>query len=355
MTKLRTIVIMKTDIAESTPMMAGLSESELSTLVNRQRRFVSEVVGKNEGLIFREEGDAFWMSFPSVTAAVLAAIDLHQNLRAVQAGRGEKHRLAIRVVITVGDILYQTDDLYGHAMSLTARIEKVTPADEIYLSYAAWLILPKAEVPTAFVGEFALKGIPEPEKIYKVEQKHRTRSLVDQHIVFTDIRAWSAYAKSRTIAEVESLLLDCDDIMNEICDAHGGVIRSTQGDRYFLSFPELHQTLVAVDRLCRRWNSIIQRYGLGLSIGLHKGDVNILRSYVYGNDIHATVRLTELGPLLVPPNECSVVASQKIESEARGTSWEQYFHKLGRDKISDDSYRPLVEEYGAYQFILSPK
>src|SRR6266542_3568897 len=278
MTKLRTTVIMKTDIVESTPMIAELSESELTTLVDRQQRFISEAVGRNEGRIIRAEGDSFWIALPSVTAAVLAAIDLHQNLSIMQAGQGEKNRLAIRVVIAVGDILHEADDIHGHAMSLTARIEKITPADEIYLSHAAWLILPKAEVPTSFVDEFTLKGIQEPERIYRVEQKRRTRSIVDQFIVFTDIRGWTSYTKSKMIDDVESLLLVYDDIMNEICDAHGGVIRNTQGDRYFLTFPESHQTLAAVATLCRRWNGIIERYGLGLSVGIHRGDVNILRS-----------------------------------------------------------------------------
>ncbi len=170
MSKLRTTVIMKTDLVGSTPRVAGLSESELATLLTQHKRFISEIVSRNDGRIIRGEGDAFWITFPSVTTAVLTSIDVHQHLRTMQAGRGENNRLAIRVVISVGDVLHEVDDMHGYAMSLTARIEKITPPDEIYLSHAAWLILTKAEVPTAFVNEFALKGIPQPERIYKVEQ-----------------------------------------------------------------------------------------------------------------------------------------------------------------------------------------
>jgi len=264
MTKLRTTVIVKTDLVESTPRVAGLSESELTTLLSQQKRFISEVVARNEGRIIRGEGDSFWISFPSVTAAVLAAIEIHQNLRTMQAGRGEKNRLAIRVAITVGDVLHEADDMHGHAMGLTARIEKITPPDEIYLSHAAWLILSKAEVPTAFVDEFALKGIREPERIYKVEQKHRTRSLADQYIVFTDVRRYTSYTKSKTVEEIEGFLLEHDDLVNEICEEHGGIVRQNQGDRYFLTFPELHQALAALEKLCRRWKDMLRRYGLGL-------------------------------------------------------------------------------------------
>jgi len=40
---------------------------------------------------------------------------------------------------------------------LTARIESITPSDEIYLSTAACLALNPAEVRTSFVGTFPLE------------------------------------------------------------------------------------------------------------------------------------------------------------------------------------------------------
>jgi class 3 adenylate cyclase len=353
MSKLRTTVIVKTDLVESTPRVAGLSESELTTLLNQHKRFISEIVARNDGRIIRGEGDAFWIAFPSVTAAVLTSIDIHQHLRTMQAGRGEQNRLAIRVVISVGDVLHDVDDMHGHAMSLTARIEKITPPDEIYLSHAAWLILSKAEVPTAFVNEFTLKGIPQPERIYRVEQKHRTRSIADQYIVFTDVRRYTAFTKSKSLEETEEFLLAHDDLVNEICEGHGGIIRNYQGDRYFLTFSELDQTLAALDKLYRRWQAIVQSYGLGLAVGLHKGDVHILRSYVYGNDIHTTVHLTDLCRIVFPNSDCSVIVSQSMLREARGTIWEPNFRELQSKEITNEPYRALVENHGAYQFSVS--
>ncbi|MCI0555348.1 MAG: adenylate/guanylate cyclase domain-containing protein, partial [Anaerolineae bacterium] len=172
MATLRTTVILKTDIVDSTPRVAGQTQSEMGLQRKQHKQFISDVAIKNRGAIFQEEGDAYWIEFPSVTTAVLATIQMHQNLRSMQAGKGEKQRLAIRAAITVGDILHQESDSIGTTMSLTARIEKITPPDEIYLSHAAWLVLNKAEVQTSFVNEFNLKGFSEPEKVYKVDQKH---------------------------------------------------------------------------------------------------------------------------------------------------------------------------------------
>lgn len=80
----------------------------------QHKQFISETVARQHGSIFQEEGDAYWIEFPSVTNACLSAIEMHQNLRSMQAGKGEKQRLAIRAVVTVGDILHQGERRNGH-------------------------------------------------------------------------------------------------------------------------------------------------------------------------------------------------------------------------------------------------
>jgi class 3 adenylate cyclase len=352
MANLRTTVILKTDIVESTPRIAAQTQAEMGLQRTKHQHFISNIATTNLGSIFQEEGDGYWIEFPSVTSAVLAAIEIHQNLRSLQTGKGEKQRLAIRAVITVGDILHQGNDAIGTTMSLTARIEKVTPPDGIYLSHAAWLILNKAEVPTSFVNEFSFRGFREPERVYKVEQKHRTRVLTDQYIVITDVRGWSSYTRSKTVEEVEQFLMEYDDRINEICEYHGGVIRGVAADEYFITFSEASQTLNAIEKLCQYWESVVERHGIGISILVHKGNLNVFRSYVFGNDIHFMYQLAQLSEIFhTEKDQISVVTTAKIRDEIQGTSWENRFQRLDRDKISNEKLRSVFEEYGAYSFI----
>jgi class 3 adenylate cyclase len=83
------------------------------------------------------------------------------ELRHSQLSRGDD-RLAMRIVITLGDVLTEEGDLFGDAVALTDRIEAVTPPDEIFLSAAARLAVNQAQVRTAFVDTFTLKGSAEP-------------------------------------------------------------------------------------------------------------------------------------------------------------------------------------------------
>jgi len=347
----RTTVILKTDIVDSTLKLAVQTQTEMSLQRKQHKQFISEIATKHQGSVFQEEGDAYLVEFPSVTNAVLAAIEMHQTLRSMQAGKGEKQRLAIRAVITVGDILHQGSDAMGMTMSLTARIEKFTPPDEIYLSHAAWLVLNKAEVQTSLVGEFDLKGFSESEKVYKVEQKNSVRVLTNQYIIFTDIRGWSTYTQSKDTENVISFLAKYDDLMNEICNSYGGVIRNASGDQYFLTFSDVERLFLAVEKLCASWKNMVDLYKLGLSVGIHKGDLNIIRSYLFSNDIHTTIFLERLNSLAYPNKETiSVVTTGKVKENALNTRWAGNFREIDSSVITNERLQLIIKEHGAYWF-----
>src|SRR5919201_989852 len=157
MPDLRATAILKTDISGSTVRFRTLSEADLHALFVEHREFLSRHAAAQGGRIVKPEGDGFWLVFPSVTAAALAAMAMQEELRLAQANKVDD-RLVMRVVITLGDVLHEEGALVGDPVVLTARLEAVTPPDEIYLSPSAWLAANQAEVRTAFVAAFGLKG-----------------------------------------------------------------------------------------------------------------------------------------------------------------------------------------------------
>jgi hypothetical protein len=119
-------------------------------------------------------------------------MELQDELRFTQVGKTEAARIAIRIVITLGDVLHQNNDVFGDAVNLAARIEKITPPDETYLSQAAWLALNKGEIQTSCVGQFPFHGMSEPVSVHKIEHETHTRIMRQQTIVLTDLRGFSA-------------------------------------------------------------------------------------------------------------------------------------------------------------------
>lgn len=350
MANYRTTVILKTDIVDSTPRLAGLTQSEMGLERKQHKQLIERLAIQYHGSIFQDEGDAYWIEFPSVTDAVLAATGMHQNLRYTQAGKGDKQRLAIRAVVTVGDVLHQEKDMIGTVMSLTARIEKVTPPDEIYLSHAAWLALNKAEVQTSYVNEFQLKGFNEPEKIYRVDQKHGIRFLTNQYIILADADGFTNFFKTKGIEATEKFLIEYDVLMNTACKKYGGEIRQINGDLYFMTFTDAKQTLNAMILIHSGWKDISKRLNIGLTVGVHKGDILAFRSYVFSEDLNTTMFLANFGKQSKSGvGDIFIVTSIRIRDEFMGTEHERMFKTLDISRVEQDSGKAVLLEYGACQ------
>ena len=353
MANFRTTVILKTDIVDSTPRIAALTQREMGLQRKQHKQFISEIAMKHYGTIFQEEGDAYWMEFPSVTTAALAAIEMHQDLRSMQAGKSEKQRLSIRAIITVGDILHQETDTIGTVLSLTTRIEKFTPPDEIYLSHAAWLVLNKAEVQTSFVNEFNLKGFSEAEKVFKVDQKYGIRMLTDQCIVFADAKGFGDFYRLKNTELVEDFLLEYDDVMNDVCAKHGGIIRQVHGDLYFMTFEGANQTISAIKLLYLNWKRIVDRYAIGMSIGVHRGDLHVFRSYVFGEDINIAMWLSELGRYYkLDLDQIFVAISGKVKDQASISDDAVKFQELDGNELTQELHKTIIREHRAYRLLV---
>jgi class 3 adenylate cyclase len=321
MNALRSTVVMKTDICEFTPYTRTLSEAELSLLLNQQKALISDIAPRRGGVIVKGEGDSFWLVFPSVTAAALAAVELQQELRVTQSGLPEEKRLAQRVVITLGDVLHQNNDIFGEVVNLAARIESVTPKDEIYLSQSAWLALNQNEVDSSYVNDFTLKGISEPVKVYRIEQKHQTRIIKNQIICGTDISGFHRFYAAHAMEDSENLLLFLDDMSRDACEKHGGDIRFVMADGHIMTFPQAESALAAMNELCATWMDHVRKHTIpcGLHIGVHRGDLNIFRSHLYGNDFAITMTYSDLG--LSKLGNVFVVTDNDIFNSVQSSEW----------------------------------
>jgi class 3 adenylate cyclase len=103
-------------------------------------------------------------------------------------------------VIGLGDVAVLDGDVIGDVTALIVRIEDITPANEIYITFAARLALVPAEVQTALVDAFSLKGFDEPIPVYRVEQRHRTRVIPNAYILLSDLRGFTRFTEAEPVA-----------------------------------------------------------------------------------------------------------------------------------------------------------
>jgi len=324
MTALQITAVLKTDIRASTPTFRGLPESDLTPLLDSHREFIERLSSARDGRVVKPEGDGFWIAFPSVTAAALAAIEMQAELALAQPNKGDD-RLAMRIVITLGDVLSPEGAMIGDAVALASRIEAVTPPDEIYLSAAARLALNQAEVRTALVDSFALKGFAEPVAVYRVEQRHRTQVLTDQYIVITDLRGFhlSAQSSASPISTVERGLDRLFEVVARVCHEFTGISRFSAGDSYCLTFRQASFALAAAERLAEEWlASETGAIGCGMNVAIHKGTLFAYRSYLYGSDLNVALAV-ERATHNAEPAGTSVFVTGEVYRDLADTQWRE--------------------------------
>ena len=100
-------------------------------------------------------------------------------------------------------LVYDLSDSGARRLATAAAAISSFRAGDEYVESAAWLAVNQAEVHTAFVDTFPLKGFPEPVPVYRIEQTHRTRVITGQYIVITDLHGFSAVAEASSMTVVD--------------------------------------------------------------------------------------------------------------------------------------------------------
>lgn len=345
MAPLRTAVLMKTDIANSTPKFRGLRTDDHQALLRDHRAFVAAHAAEGGGQIIRPTGDGFWLEFPSVTAAARAAIAMQAALRLEQPTSGGE-RLAMRVVIGVGDVGELEGEIIGELLALIVRIETITPADEIYLTPTARLALVSAEVPTSRVDTFALKGFSEPVEVYRVEQRHRSCVLPDAYILLTDLRGFTRLTEAAPIATIERALAALDELVAATARQFGGTIRYSIGDSFCITFDTAIQSAGAAERLRVEWEAANRRDRIGCAINLvlHRGYLCGFRSFLYGKGIGEASRIQRASRELLANDEGGVFLTEVIRRDLADSPWSDRIVPIALSLPDMDAYRLSVTE-----------
>jgi len=286
--------IMKTDIIGFSSIVGELSDFELSQLLEDHKKFIIKIIYKYDGSIIKGEGDAFFISFSSVTAAIESAVEIQSKLKRLRENSDAKFRLSLKIIISLGDVLHKNNDVYGDSVNIISRIEDITPPDEVYITEPTYLTVKKKQINLESVGSFELKGFTGKHNIYRVVLGRKTIVLDNQFILFSDIQNFMSLYENFELLEKT---IDNSDIMfQHVIKRFNGNLRNVIGDAYIITFNKINDLINSLDYINQYWSKACYEFELPrMRLGCHKGTISLYRSCIWGMAFNVAARLESIG------------------------------------------------------------
>ena len=178
MSKAENLVIMFTDIVGFTERTSMQTRGQNEAMLRQNEKLLNGIARRYGGKRIKSIGDSLLIVYKSPTDAVHSAMAMHDALWEYNQSIEESERLAIRISLNSGEVRIDAGDVFGEPVNVAARLEGMTPADEVYFTEAIYLSMNKAEVSHELVGKYKLRGIPDEVTVYRVPRGASAHRLV---------------------------------------------------------------------------------------------------------------------------------------------------------------------------------
>ena len=148
-----------------------MSEDELATIetLNNYRKIIATFVQNLRGRVVDSPGDNVLSEFASVIDAVQCAVEIQKELKTRNAEIPDNRRMEFRIGINIGDVIHKKEGIYGDGVNIAARIESLADAGGICISRNAYdQVKKKLSLGYEYLGEYSVKNIDEPVRVYRV-------------------------------------------------------------------------------------------------------------------------------------------------------------------------------------------
>ena len=160
--------VLFTDIVGSTEMCSRHGDDAAIEMLLVHDRVVREALASNNGREVKHTGDGIMASFQSAAGAVRCACKIQSEL-GDHNGTEPTYPVIVRIGISSGEPVEQSDDLFGSTVQLAARLcAQADPGQILVSSVVAGLCIGKG-LKFVDAGHCELKGFQQPIETHRVE------------------------------------------------------------------------------------------------------------------------------------------------------------------------------------------
>ena len=157
--------VLFTDIEDSTALVDQLGDNEAREIIREIEQVTQDAVERHDGVLVKWMGDGVLAWFGAASAAVDAAIDIQSYV----ADR-ERHRdVRVRIGISAGEPIAESDDLFGTTVNQAARIMSMAQGGQILVSDLVHGLVQGHRYRFDDLGPHELRGFRESVHLFGIE------------------------------------------------------------------------------------------------------------------------------------------------------------------------------------------
>jgi class 3 adenylate cyclase/CHAT domain-containing protein len=165
----RKVTVMFTDIKGSTSYYETRGDLAGRTMIHQHNSIVLPIIEKQKGTLLKTIGDATMSIYEDPAEGLRAASEIQHALLAYNKGKPTGEQINVRCGLNCGIGLVENNDVYGDVVNVTARIEGLASARDIFISEQIYEDLRHDdEFIFRFVESAKVKGKDEPIKVFRL-------------------------------------------------------------------------------------------------------------------------------------------------------------------------------------------
>src|SRR5260221_1810082 len=165
----RLAAIVAGDISGYSRLMQIDEEGTHNRVKRIERDLIEPTIVEHHGRLVKTTGDGFIAIFDSPVEAVRCSIVIQQNLVGRNAALPKHHWIEYRIGINLGDVIIETDDVYGDGVNIATRLEGIADPGQVYISGGIYeQIKHKVACGYESLGDRKVKNITDPVRVYRV-------------------------------------------------------------------------------------------------------------------------------------------------------------------------------------------
>jgi formylglycine-generating enzyme required for sulfatase activity/class 3 adenylate cyclase len=165
----RLAAILAADIAGYSRLMGHDEEGTHARIKRQRRELIEPTIAEHHGRLVKYTGDGFLAMFDSPVEAVRCAIVIQQSMIGRNASLPLEQRILYRIGVNLGDVIVDSDDIYGEGVNIAARLEGIARPGDLFISGGVYeQIKNKLVCGYQSLGDRQVKNITDPVTVYRV-------------------------------------------------------------------------------------------------------------------------------------------------------------------------------------------